>query len=189
MDYKTILTVVASAVSIIVYVPYIKDIFLGKTKPHIFSWIMWGLLTGISFVAQIKEGAGFGSLTAGIASVLTLVVIILSIKRGEKNITKIDWFCLSGALIGILLWIITKNPLYSIILISIIDTIAFIPTVRKSLKKPYEETLSVYIAYTFIWIIAIISFDQITVTTALYPATLVLTNALFAILLIVKRKS
>ena len=62
MDYKTALTIIASGVSVVSYIPYFRDIFKRQTKPHIFSWFVWGLISIIAFFAQLAKGAGVGAL-------------------------------------------------------------------------------------------------------------------------------
>jgi len=58
MDYKVILGTVAVVMALYSYVPYIKDIFAGKTKPHAFTWLIWGLLTSIAFFGQMADRGG-----------------------------------------------------------------------------------------------------------------------------------
>lgn len=41
IDLKLIFSIGASIITIVVYYPYIKDIFLEKTKPHIYTWLIW----------------------------------------------------------------------------------------------------------------------------------------------------
>jgi hypothetical protein len=33
-------------------VPYIWSILIGKTKPHVFTWLLWFLLSAVAAVAQ-----------------------------------------------------------------------------------------------------------------------------------------
>jgi len=40
MDIKVTLSIIGIALTFAGYVPYIRDIFKGKTKPHVFSWFV-----------------------------------------------------------------------------------------------------------------------------------------------------
>jgi hypothetical protein len=93
------------------------------------------------------------------------------------------------ALLAIPLWLIVKQPVLSIILLSTIDMLGFIPTVRKSWNLPYSETLSLYTITTFRHGLSIVALQHYSIVTVLFPATWVLANALFSILLIVRRRS
>ena len=55
LEYKTILGIIAVIIALAGYVPYFRDIFRGKTKPHAFSWLVWASLTGIAFFGQIFD--------------------------------------------------------------------------------------------------------------------------------------
>ena len=95
---------------------------------------------------------------------------------------------LGGALLALLLWWLTSEPLLAVILITLTDALGFLPTLRKGYNKPYEETLSTWIVSSFKWIIGIIALETLTLTTWLYPAALVVINGSFVIVLIVRRR-
>lgn len=189
MDYKIILGAIASIISFIAYIPYVRDIFNGKTKPHVFSWLAWGLLTGIVFFAQIAKGAGPGAWVTGFAAVACMFIAAAAFFRGEKNITRIDWISFIGALLGGVFWKLTDNPLAAVILVTIADSLAFVPTVRKAYKKPWEETASTYFLNALKFAIGLLALQSLNLTTVLYPAYLVLANGLFVIMLFVRRKT
>jgi predicted neutral ceramidase superfamily lipid hydrolase len=187
IESKIIFAVIATILGLIGYIPYISDIFKGKTKPHIFSWFIWGLLTAIGFLAQVVGGAGPGAWVTGVTALICFLITALAFNRGEKNITRGDWFCFVGALFGIVLWVTTDNPLSAVILITIIDAVAYIPTFRKAYHKPFEETLIEYILSSLKFVVALFALDAFTLVTALYPVSLVITNGAFAIMVIVRR--
>jgi hypothetical protein len=39
---KTGAGVIAVILTFAGYIPYLRDVFAGKTKPHIYSWFLWG---------------------------------------------------------------------------------------------------------------------------------------------------
>lgn len=41
LDYKLIISFVSVALVIYGYFPYVRDVFLKKTKPHLYSWLVW----------------------------------------------------------------------------------------------------------------------------------------------------
>ena len=40
--------------------PLLYNIFKKVAKPHFFSWITWGILTGLGFILSLKGGGGEG---------------------------------------------------------------------------------------------------------------------------------
>lgn len=78
MDYKTLFGIFAVFIAVFAYIPYFRDIYLGKTKPHMYSWIVWGILTFSAFGIQVADNAGPGAWTTGFTAVLCLAIIILA---------------------------------------------------------------------------------------------------------------
>lgn len=187
-DYHLVLSMIGSVVGVTSYVPYITDILRGRTKPHPFSWFVWTILTGTIFVAQEVTGGGAGSLVSGITFLACIVITVLALIRGEKEITRLDWYCLASSLAGIILWFLTSQALVAVVIVTITDLIMYIPTVCKSYWKPYEETLSMWVLNTIKWLFGFVSLQTITVTTALFPAAMVLANVPFIAMLIIRRR-
>jgi chromate transport protein ChrA len=184
---KTSLGIAATLIALFSYIPYFRDIFAGKTKPHAFSWLVWFLLTAIAFVAQIKDGAKAGAWVTGFTALVSLFILGAAISRGEKNITKSDWLCLIGAFLAMSVWALTKSPLTAVILITIIDALGFAPTFRKAYHNPAQETLITFALSAVKFVIAIAALGNYTAVTVLYPASLVFMNGLFVTMLIIRR--
>lgn len=188
MAYKEILGFTAVAIALISYIPYFRDIFENRTKPHPFSWFIWGLLTGIAFIGQISDKAGSGAWVTGFTALACFSISFFGFTKGKKNIVFIDWFGLLGTGIALFFWLITKGPLISVILIALIDAIGFFPTFRKSFIKPQEETLVTYTLSGLKFLVALFALENISLVTTIYPASLVLMNLLFVAMLIIRKK-
>lgn len=185
---QDIIGFVAAIIGIYAFYPYLRDIFRRKTRPHIFTWGVWGMLMGIGFFAQISQNAGPGAWVTGVFAVLNFVIVILALKYGEKNITRSDWIMLLVALLAIPLWVLTNNPLWSVILISVIDVVAFVPTFRKSWSKPHEETLETFVWVSLSFLLSFWALETLNLTTILYPATLLGINIVFIALSLMRRR-
>lgn len=171
------------------YVPYIRDMARGTIKPHGFSWLIWGILTGIAFAAQIADNAGPGAWINATTTIACLGIAAYAlIKAGRADITRSDWCFLIGALAAIPLWLATSTPLYSVILITIIDALGFAPTIRKGWQKPNEEQLLIFILSAVKYVFSLMGMANHTVINDFYPIALVLMNALFAGMLYYRRK-
>jgi hypothetical protein len=188
VDYKLLLGALAVIVGFIGYIPYFRNIINGKTKPHAFSWLVWGILTAIAFVGQVTSNGGAGTWVTGFTALICFAVFILALRKGKKDFPLTDWISLAGAGIALLLWFITSNPLTAIILITIIDALGFIPTFRKSFVRPNEETMFTYLMSGIKFIIGIVALEQYSLVTVLYPLSLVITNAVFILMLLIRRK-
>ena len=130
--------------TIAAHIPYLLQTIKGTNKPHIFTWIIWTLLTFIAAAVQYVGNAGPGAWVTGVTGLICVVITIFTFKNGEKHITRSDWVMFIAGLITIPLWLLTNSPLWSIILITTIDCSAFYPTFRKSWHKPHEENTFMY---------------------------------------------
>jgi uncharacterized protein with PQ loop repeat len=187
-DLKSIIGIIAVVLTFVGYAPYIRDILKNKTKPHIFSWLIWSIVTAIIYALQVSSGAGPGSWGTLWLTVILFLICVLGLKNGRTNIKKIDVVFLLLALLALPLWLVIKQPVLSIILLSTIDMLGFLPTIRKSWAEPYSETLSLYTITTFRHALSILALAEYNIVTWLFPASWVIANALFSIMLIVRRK-
>ena len=186
---RLVLGIGATLIALYSYIPYFRDIFCGKTKPHAFSWLIWGLLMVIGFAGQISDQAGPGAWVIGFSACACLSIFALAFRYGEKNITRGDWLCLWISLTAIPLWMITSTPIWSMVLITVIDFVGFAPTIRKSYHKPFEETVIVYTLGAIKHSMGIAALDKCSIITLLYPLSLVITNAGLAALIMVRRST
>ncbi len=186
---KQVMSFVAVVMTFVSYVPYYRDILRNKTHPHIYSWSLWCLLTILIVALQIKGGAGLATYTTAAAGLLCFGVVILSFKNGRKDITLSDTIVAILGLVAIGCWLIVDQPIVSMILVVIADLLAFVPTVRKSWHKPQTETLSLYITNTLRFLLALMAIKEYTILSSLWPASWVIANGLFSIMLIYRRKN
>ena len=170
-EIKTIISLFAVLLSIVGYIPYLRDTVKGKTKPHVYSWFIWTLLTGIVYGLQVGSGAGVGSWVTLAVTIIGFVVFLFGMYNGEKDITATDSVFFILSLVALFLWLIAKQPILSVILVSLIDMLGFAPTIRKSWNKPYSETLFTYELGAFRHGLSFFALQNYNIVTWLYPIT------------------
>jgi len=180
---KEIFGAAAVVLAIVNYLPYLIGSLTGKSTPHVFTWSLWFLLTSVAFFAQFTSGGGIGSWATGITAFIILLIAISSLRSGFDYIRPFDWFTLVGALGAILVWIITNDPLWSVILVSIIHSLCFLPTFRKGYARPTRESSSAFILTILKYTCSIIALAEYSVATVLFPATVTTTSLLFVLML------
>lgn len=188
-EIKNIIGVVAVILVFLGYIPYFRDMIRGQTVPHMYSWILWGVVTSLVFALQVSGKAGMGAFVTLSAALMCVFVVGISLVRhkGKRDITRSDTLFLILAFISLGVWFIAKQPILSAILATTTDLLGFIPTIRKSWYKPFSETLSMNILNTVRFALAIFALHTYTLVTALYPISWVIANGLFALMLIVRR--
>ena len=147
---------------------YLQSVLQGETKPHIYTIILYVLITGIIFYTQILSGAWFWAMYVGITCVFWILIFFLSFRYGIKDITFSDKLSLSLALISIPIWYATWDPFLAVILLIIVDIFSSYPTVRKTYTDPYSENIYVFVI-EFMWLIfSILALTQINFNSSAY---------------------
>jgi hypothetical protein len=180
--------ILAIVVALVSLVPYVLDTLARKTTPHMYSWLIWALLQLTAAVAILRENtllSAAGTLVLGAASA---IVFLLSFKYGTKNITRFDKLCLVGALLAIGVWIFLENVLLSIILVTVIDFMGFLPTYRKAYEEPYSETAILYFCSMLSNIFSLFAITHHSWESSLYVSSLVVSNAILIILVATRRR-
>jgi len=187
-ELKALVGLIAIALVFVGYVPYIRDVIKGKTHPHAYSWFLWASVGLIIFALQLTAGGGVGAYVTLSAVIITYVIFGLGLRYGKAEITKTDSVFFVLALVGIGLWLLAKQPVLSVILLDSVEVLAFAPTIRKSWHRPHSETLSSYAMNSLRFGLALLAMAHYSVVTVLYPATWLVANVMFCILLVARRR-
>lgn len=178
-----------SALSTIGFFLYLKDMFKGSTKPHMFTWFIWALMWYIGFWIQLTHGAGIASYIMLWFSIIPTIVFFYTLKSADKNIEKIDYMFLLWALWALILWLIFDLAILSVILLLTIDYFAYLPTFRKSYMKPFDETISLFVFVNFWYLAQFLTFDVFIFENYGYPGGLFVINIIFIVFVLWRRKA
>ncbi len=173
-DPKILLACAAIFLVMLSYLPYLLAIYRGTNKPHLFSWLIWTLVTVVVVAAQLSGNAGPATLVTAMTCFLCALITFLAFRQGEKNITLTDWIMLIGSLSAIPVWIMTSDPLWSVVIVTIINAVAYIPTFRKAWIRPFEEHILMYAINIPRHMLTIAATQVYSFTNLLYPASVVL---------------
>jgi hypothetical protein len=185
---KELLSTLAIALTFAMFLPYIRSIQRGETKPHVFSWVIWGLGTLIVFQAQLAGQGGLGAWVIGVSGVITSYIALLAYwKRGDTVITKTDWVCFGAALSALPCWFLTSNPLGAVVTLTLVDIIGFGPTIRKAYRHPHDESVGFFALSAARNLLAILALENYSLTTVLFPAAVGWACLLLAFLLVYRR--
>ncbi len=189
MTYKEWLSAIAIALTFIAFLPYIRSILQGKTKPHVFSWIIWGSTTFVVFLAQLADKGGAGAWPIGVSGIITLYVAVLAfINRSDCSITRSDWLFFSVAMASLPLWYVTADPLWAVIVLTTVDVLGFGPTLRKAYDYPLEEKLTFFVFIAARNIISIAALEHLSMTTLLFPAVTAIACLLLILIVLIRRQ-
>jgi hypothetical protein len=178
---KEALVVVASLLALVGNIPYLKNVITKKIKPHPYTWGVWSIVSCVVFFGQVAKGAGIGAIPTAVSEIFTIIIFLFSLKYGFKNPPKIDKYFLILALLGLIPWILTKDPTISIIIVVSIDLIAFIPTLRKTYCHPKSETPLLYGTNALRHSLALGALGSYNIATMLHSITMIIVNSIMVI--------
>ena len=178
---KELLASIAALLAIIGNVPYLVDIVKKRVKPHPYTWFVWTIVSCVVFFGQVVKGAGLGAIPTAVSEIFTLIIFLFSIKYGFKNPPKSDKYFLVLALLGLIPWIITKDPTLSVIVVVSIDLIAFIPTFRKTYCHPKSEAPLLYGTNALRHFLALGALSSYNIATMLHSIVMIITNSIMVI--------
>ena len=138
MELKSVLSIIAGFLFILEFVPYIRAILRKKTKPAKASWIIWASLDTITLAGMFFKEAVNGQILGAVLG--AWVVVAFTLKYGTLGFwTKLDKFCLTGAVLGIVLWQVFSNPVLGIMTSLSVVFLGSIPTFASAWKDPSRE--------------------------------------------------
>ena len=146
------------------------------------------MTTSIVFLAMLSSKGGVGTYSVGVSAFICFLIAFLAYKKVSLDvISHSDWFFFTLALCAIPLWYMTDSALNAVILLSIIDTLGFIPTFKKAYYYPFEEQLSFFMMMLFKDIFALMALEEYSLTTLLFPITLDISTTAFVIMVFIRR--
>lgn len=178
---EVVLIIIAVTFAFIGNGRYLIDVLKGKTKPHPYTWFIWSIVSAVVFFGQLVKGAGVGAIPTFIAEIFTIIIFFFSLRFGFNNIPKKDHYFLALALIGMIPWALTKDPTISVIIVVIIDVIAFTPTLRKTWKYPTTETSLLYGMNVLRHIITFYLLEYYNIATTIHSIVMIIINSLMVL--------
>jgi len=151
------------------FIPYIRDIFKGKTKPERASWLIWAILGAILFFSQLAKGASYSLFMPAAQGIGDLFIFVLAIKYGMGGFLKRDIIALTGASVGLFLWYLTREATVALLIAVFIDATGATLTVIKSYEHPTSETISNWVLGVFAGLLSCIAVGNYNLILLIFP--------------------
>lgn len=190
IPYKEILSVAAMVLTLVAFVPYIRAVIGGTTRPHVFSWVIWGATTFVVFLAQLEAKGGVGAWPIGMSGIITIVIAFLAyVKRADAGITRTDWLFFVSAMSSLPLWYLTSDPLWAVVVLTTVDVLGFGPTVRKAYSFPHSESMLFFALFAARNLLVIMALENYSLTTVLFPAVIAAACVLLMTMMAYRRRA
>lgn len=186
---KEILGAAAIVLTFAMFVPYIRSIRRGATRPHVFSWLIWGLGTFVVFLAQLAGSGGIGAWPIGVSGLITAYIAVLAFrKKTDTTIARSDWVFLAVALAALPAWFLTSDPLWAVVILTGVDLAGFGPTFRSAYSRPYSERIGFYSLGAVRNALVVLALEHYSATTVLFPAAVGVACVVFVLMVAYRRR-
>ncbi|MGC1176595.1 MAG: hypothetical protein WA843_00855 [Candidatus Saccharimonadales bacterium] len=175
---------IAGVLGILQIIPYVIDIFRGHTKPERATYFIWFIVDTVTITSYIAVGART-TIWVGLVYVFSgLLIFGLSIKYGMGGYSTFDIICLVLALIGLTLWVTSKNALLALYFSVFVATIGYLPTIKKAYFYPETENTLSWTITACTGILNFFALTSFTLTLAFPLISSAITSGLVAYLLL-----
>ena len=178
MNMNLFLAALTTLFLLTAFIPYLRDMLRGKTKPERASWFIWAVLGSIALFSQYAEGAHWSLILPTLDTFFGIVIFFLAIPYGMGGFTRRDTVSLLIACLGLLAWAITKQPLVALLIVIGIDMTGTYLTVAKAYEHPETETMFSWVMTALAGIPALIAVGNWTFSLAIYPLYIVIANGI-----------
>ena len=160
-----------------------------KTVPNRATWFIWASIGVITAASYHASGATDTIWFPVAYAVGFSAIALLSIRYGEGGFNLTDGFCLIGAALAGFGWWWFKSPEVALFASLVIETLAAIPTILKSLKEPEKESKLSWTLAMCASVANILALNWLSATfwVIAFPVYILVLNALITIPLYSKR--
>ncbi len=182
-----VLGLLAGVVNIADTVPYVRDTVRGTTRPHRGTWFIWSALAIVACLSQRADGASWSIVMAAAQAVLTSIIFVLSIWRGEGGLSPADLVMIALAGAGVIGWLVAGDPVIAIACVVAADLIGVAMMVPKIYRDPGSETLATFALASLSGALAAGAVGALNPALLLYPVYYCLADGAVAVLIYRRR--
>ena len=168
-------------------VPYVRDILAGRTRPYRWTWLIWAVLAIVVCASQRADGASWSLLMAATQAVLTSVIFVLAIRRGEGVLGTGERVMLAIAAGGVVGWMVAGEPVVATACVVVADLIGAAMMLPKTYRDPDSETLATFALASVAGALAAGAVGRLDASLLLYPVYFCVANAAIALLIVSRR--
>jgi hypothetical protein len=189
LELVVVLGLAAGVIGVFDTIPYVRDTLRGSTRPHRGTWLIWGVLAVVVSLSQYADGASWSLVMAGVQAVLTSLIFVLSIRRGEGGVSPVELTMIAIASAGVAGWIVADEPIVATVCVVAADLIGAALMVPKTYRDPESETLVTFAFASLGGALAAGAVGAVDVSLLLYPVYYCVINGAIALLIWERRSA
>lgn len=154
------------------------EVWRGHKTANPVSWTLWAIGPAIAAAAAWAAGSGlamFSTLATGLGPALVALAALAGPhRRGKWPVTRSDLTFGAMALLAMVGWIASGEPLVAVMLAVAADALAAVPSVKKVWVAPASESPWGYVAGTTSGVTGLLTVQEASLTTLAFPIYIVL---------------
>ncbi len=187
MSILAVLGISAGFLQLVAAAPYFAAIARRKTKPERATWWIWSLLNIIAVAAQIGAHAQWSLLMSICQAVINVAIAVLSLTHGYGRFGVKDWAAMAFAVGGIGLWWLLKSPLVALLVVLVVDFVAYWLTLAKTWDHPRTEAPAMWGIATVSGLLGVLAVGAWNGTRMIYPLYITLVNGIMVFVILTRR--
>jgi hypothetical protein len=181
---ETLFIVISSSLALISPLVYARAILKGEAKPHRTTRLVLLMITALATTSLFAQHDTVAIWLAGVSTIQSVIVFALSIKHGMGGWDKKDVICLIIALLGIVLWQMTKNPVIALYASIAADFTGMVPALIKTYHFPKTEVWTFFALDTVAAIFSILAVQERRLQALSYPLYILFINLAMVLLIV-----
>jgi hypothetical protein len=183
-------TVIAILLRFLSGMSYFKATWQGRAQPSLVSWSFWSITALIAFTVQMLKGGGTSAWVTLAIGISPIAVCAAALYRGayQAGFSRSDKWCVFLTIVGILLWLISKNPLVALVMSILADIFSSIPTILKSWRAPHTEHPTAYALSIASMGLTLLTISNWAVTNWLFVAYILAINLTYVLTIYASRR-
>ena len=178
----------AIAVSLVGMSGYVRDTLRGVTSPNRVTWGLWAVEGVLAFVVEVQQHVGLAAYMTLAMGIVPFVVVIASFRNSHRvwRIGTFDVVCGAVSVLGLVFWGFINEPTAALIFFVAADSMAALPTLRKSWLAPSTESARAFFLGFVNCAITLMTLQHFTTAGALFPGCILVTDLTIAVLVVTK---
>jgi hypothetical protein len=188
-DMKEIFGILAITLGISAAVPYIFGILKKSVQPHRISWAIWSFISLVTLTSYVSSGAHWSALLAVAAALNNFVIFFLALKFGTGGASIQDRIALGIAIVGIVLWILTRQAAFGLVFALCADFVGLVLTLKKAHKDPASESALAWAMAVIASSFGLLAVHKYNFTQTIYPVYAIASGLCLFLVSMIGRKA
>jgi hypothetical protein len=188
MNPKDIFLVISIIAALTTPIIGIYSIVRGSFRPQRMTRLLIFLISLLFVGTLLAQNDRNGIFIAIPQLIGGFVIFVLSLKKGIGGKGKMDIVVFIMAILSLIIWQTTNNPILGLIMSIVTDIIAFSPTLVKTWNLPHTEEWKFYMSDVVASTFSILSIKSYTYASLIFPIYILLINTTSVLMIHLRKR-